>query len=291
MNILDKIIAHKKQELIAQKAEVSLEQIQERISGGYSPRGFVSALRRAERPAVIAEIKRGSPSRGVFRRSLKPVETAISFSHAGACALSVLTDTEFFAGSLSLIPLIRDQLAKSNFQTPLLRKDFIIDCYQVWQSRSIGADALLLIVAALPQDQFIELLHESLHVGIDVLIEIHDEEELSRAVMALRETTRDRQTTAEVALGINNRDLRDFTISLDTSRRLAALAREVMSESDLAELAIPLISESGIARGSDIDYLHAAGVQGFLVGEALVLEGEPGENLRKLRDGATKGPV
>lgn len=283
MSILDKIIAKKWQELEAQTREQPLERVQALANSRYQPRGFARTLRDAEAPAIIAEIKRGSPSRGVFRRSLDPVDAALSFAHSGACCLSVLTDLEFFSGSLSFVPLIRDHLNKSNLALPLLRKDFIVDRYQIWQSLALGADALLLILAALSDDSYQSLLAESLDAGLDVLIEVHDEEELTRAITGLRNVYPQKRTNAEALLGINNRCLKSFVTDLGTTERLSALAIHQLQESDISLHRIPLITESGISTREDIDRMLHCAVDGFLVGEALVLEGDLAENLRALR--------
>ena len=282
MNILDKIIQEKKQEVARLHREQPLAHLQELAHGRYTPRGFARAIRARDDAAIIAEFKRGSPSRGVFARSLDPVVTGLAFAQAGACCISVLTDAPFFAGSLGFLPLIRDHLDKSEFETPLLRKDFMIDPLQIWQSRAIGADAVLLILAALDDEQFCILLETAFEVGLDILVEVHTSEELQRAVKCLQTVYTKEVAECEILLGINNRDLTTFVTDLGVTEKLAAEAIHLLQESDPVLHSIQIISESGITERADIDRLQACAVDGFLVGEALVATGNAGENLRTL---------
>ncbi len=287
MTILDKIITHKEQEVADQKVDQPIDRVKKIALERVKPRGFAAGLSN-KKPAVIAEIKRGSPSRGDIRRSLDPVATAHAFADNGAAALSILTDSEFFLGSLAFVPVVREQLSKKGKEIPILRKDFIIDPYQVWQSRAIGADAILLIVSAVEEEMFNELLAETLSAGLDVLIEVHTETEVEFAVKALRsvfDETADASSCTPL-LGINNRNLRNFTTDLQVTERLARTCREALRDAGPALSDILLVSESGISTGEDLDLLASYGATAFLVGESLVATGDPGENLAQLLAGA-----
>lgn len=282
MSILDEIIEEKRRELALLLVEQPLQQLKELAMGRYEPRGFAKALRQSVDAAIIAEYKRGSPSRGMFQKSLDPVSTALAFARAGASSISVLTDAKFFFGSLAFVPLIRDHLKKAGFETPLLRKDFIIDPLQVWQTRAIGADAMLLILAALDDEQFSSLLRTGLEVELDILVEVHNSEELHRAIRCIEKEYPGENSSSEILLGINNRDLNTFVTDLSVTETLAAEAIKLLGASDSALGQIQLISESGIFTRADIDRLLACNVNGFLVGEALIAKGDPGENLQQL---------
>ncbi|MCL4153670.1 UNVERIFIED_CONTAM: hypothetical protein GTU68_024331 [Idotea baltica] len=256
-------------------------------NNGYKPRGFANALETAQDAAIIAEFKRGSPSLGVFQRSLDPVRTAIDFASAGASCISVLTDAKFFAGSLGFVPLIRDHLENKGYSTPLLRKDFIIHPHQVWQSRAIGADAMLLIMAALSDEQFCELLQTGFNTDLDILVEVHNSQELQRAIKCIRLENKESTSKSRIILGINNRDLASFKTDLKVSEKLAAELKEIFAQaSELTEnkilATIPIVSESGIKTRKDIDQLMAHSIRAFLIGESLVIKGSPKENLEKL---------
>jgi indole-3-glycerol phosphate synthase len=223
------------------------------------PRGFLRALREkidAGRPAVIAEVKKASPSKGVLRESFDPAGIAASYERHGAACLSVLTDRQFFQGGLPDL-----QAARAACALPVLRKDFMVDTYQVHEARAQGADCVLLIVAALDDRRLVELEDCATELGMDVLVEVHDAQELDRAL---------RLRTPLV--GINNRDLRTFEVSLQVT--LSQLAR------------IPpdrlVVTESGILAASDVATMRAAGVNAFLVGEAFMRAPEPGEALAAL---------
>ncbi len=258
--ILDDILAHKRQEVAAQKQRVDMDTLVANISASNDvPRGFMKALQARVAiggTAVIAEVKKASPSMGVIRASFDPVAIAESYAAAGATCLSVLTDEKYFQGSGRYLRLIRAAVG-----LPLLRKDFIVDEYQIVEARALGADAILLIVAALSDDElaaFTRLAHD---LGLDVLVEVHDEAECERALkLPLR------------VIGVNNRNLHDFSVSLDTTRRIKA-----MVPPDYL-----VVSESGIHTRTDIDALQADGVSAFLVGGALMQADDPGAALAAL---------
>ena len=258
--ILDDILAHKRQEVAAQKQRVDMDTLVANISASNDvPRGFMKALQARVAiggTAVIAEVKKASPSMGVIRASFDPVAIAESYAAAGATCLSVLTDEKYFQGSGRYLRLIRAAVG-----LPLLRKDFIVDEYQIVEARALGADAILLIVAALGDDElaaFTRLAHD---LGLDVLVEVHDEAECERALkLPLR------------VIGVNNRNLHDFSVSLDTTRRIKA-----MVPPDYL-----VVSESGIHTRADIDALQADGVSAFLVGGALMQADDPGTALAAL---------
>lgn len=258
--ILDDILAHKRQEVAAQKQRVDMDTLVANISASNdTPRGFMKALQARVAiggTAVIAEVKKASPSMGVIRASFDPVAIAESYAAAGATCLSVLTDEKYFQGSGHYLRLVRAAVG-----LPLLRKDFIVDEYQIVEARALGADAILLIVAALSDAElaaFTRLAHD---LGLDVLVEVHDEAECARALqLPLR------------VIGVNNRNLRDFSVSLDTSRRI-----KTMLPADYL-----LVSESGIHTRADIEALQADGIHAFLVGGALMQADDPGVALSAL---------
>ena len=258
--ILDDILAHKRLEVAAQKQRVDMDTLVANISASNdTPRGFMKALQARVAiggTAVIAEVKKASPSMGVIRASFDPVAIAESYAAAGATCLSVLTDEKYFQGSGHYLRLIRAAVG-----LPLLRKDFIVDEYQIVEARALGADAILLIVAALSDAElaaFTRLAHD---LGLDVLVEVHDEAECARALqLPLR------------VIGVNNRNLHDFSVSLDTSRRI-----KTMLPADYL-----LVSESGIHTRADIEALQADGIHAFLVGGALMQADDPGAALSAL---------
>ena len=258
--ILDDILAHKRQEVAAQKQRVDMDTLVANISASNdTPRGFMKALQARVAiggTAVIAEVKKASPSMGVIRASFDPVAIAESYAAAGATCLSVLTDEKYFQGSGHYLRLVRAAVG-----LPLLRKDFIVDEYQIVEARALGADAILLTVAALSDAElaaFTRLAHD---LGLDVLVEVHDEAECARALqLPLR------------VIGVNNRNLHDFSVSLDTSRRI-----KTMLPADYL-----LVSESGIHTRADIEALQADGIHAFLVGGALMQADDPGVALSAL---------
>ena len=256
---LDKILAHTLLEVSQRKSAADLQAL-ERRAAAHRPRGFAANLRRvaATGPAIIAEIKKASPSRGLIRSDFRPVDLARSLASAGAAALSVLTDSEFFGGSLADL-----EAASAAVSIPCLRKDFMLDPFQVLEARAAGADAILLIVAALSDEQ-LALLHAfALDLELDVLVEAHDAEEIARAL-----------DLGATVIGVNSRDLRTFAVSTD---RLLEMA-------DLLPGEVLRVAESGIRSAEDIRHLREGGFQAFLVGEALMRQPEPAAALALLLD-------
>lgn len=259
-DILKKILDYKLEEVAAKSAKISLRELSRRASDSPPPRGFIEAIDtrlQLQQPAVIAEIKKASPSKGVLREHFFPAEIAESYEHAGAACLSVLTDRPFFQGAL------RDlQLARKAATLPIIRKDFVVDPYQVYESRVVGADCILLIVAALGDAQLHDLAGLAKHLNMDVLVEVHDREELERALLL---NTR--------MIGINNRNLRTFKTDLQTSIDLSK---------DIPRRHI-VVSESGISEARHISRLREqANIHTFLIGESLMTSPEPGEALINL---------
>ncbi|PDW03649.1 indole-3-glycerol phosphate synthase TrpC [Candidatus Viridilinea mediisalina] len=247
--ILAKILTHKAEEVARQRSKVALAALEERCKRAAAVRDFALALRcSAPATALIAEVKKASPSRGVLREPFDHLELARSYRDAGAAALSVLTDGRFFQGSLKYLEGIR-QLAKI---PPLLRKDFILDPYQIYEARAYGADALLLIVAALEDSQLHELLALTHELGMAALVEVHTSAEMERAL-----------ALGAKLIGVNNRDLHSFTTSLATTGQLAQLLPSG-PERPL------LVSESGIFTPEHVAQVRAYGADAILVGEALV---------------------
>ena len=258
-DILEKILARKREEVAERRALMTLADLAARAASGPPVRGFAAAIERriaAGDPAVIAEIKKASPSKGVIRPGFEPAEIARSYEQGGAACLSVLTDRDFFQGADEYLVAARASCA-----LPVLRKDFIIDPYQVYEARVLGADCVLLIVAALDDGRLADLSGLALDLGMDVLVEVHDADELERAI----------QVPAPL-LGINNRSLRSFEVSLDTTLAL----RDVVPGDRR------LVTESGIHTRADVERMRAADVHAFLVGEAFMREPEPGQALRRL---------
>ena len=257
--ILNKIIEHKKNELVERKQRIALEKLQEWAKDAPSPRGFEAALRGAQaakRPGVIAEIKRASPSKGILREKFNPMQIAASYQMNGASCVSILTDSEFFKGSCAIL-----ELARKTCFLPILRKDFIIDPYQVYETRAIDADCLLLIVAALEDEQMSELYALAKELRLDILVEVHNEEEMDRAL-----------NLEPTMLGINNRNLHTFETSLDTTFNLLSKVPETCH----------VVTESGIHTKDDIAMMMEKGVNSFLVGEAFMVAEEPGAKLKEL---------
>lgn len=258
-DILDSILKRKAEEVEQRSRVRSLEDLRARVRDLPPSRGFVEAIRRkhaAGQPAVIAEAKKASPSKGLIRPDFDPAQIARSYEAGGAACLSVLTDVDFFQGSNLYLGLAHRSCA-----LPILRKDFIVDPYQVYEARFIGADAILLIVAALEDGPMIEMANLAGALGMDVLVEVHDIDELERAL----------QTDCEL-IGVNNRNLRTFEVSLDTTLELRP--------------AVPtdriLVTESGIATSADVARMRSAGIETFLVGESFMREADPGAALRRL---------
>lgn len=258
MSVLAEILERKRGEIEAAKARVSFETLRAQVHAlRDAPRGFRKALLEGAPPVVIAEIKRRSPSKGEIRANFDPVACAQSYAAAGAAALSVLTDEHYFGGKLEYLAAVRNSVS-----LPLLRKDFVLDAYQLYEARVAGADAVLLIVAALAATELAALWREARALGLDVLVEVHDEAELALA-----------QSIGADLIGINNRDLRSFVTDLAVSERLLAKF----------DFGVVAVSESGISTYDDIERLTRAGAQAFLVGEACMRQPDPGQALRKLR--------
>ena len=258
-DILRKILTRKAEEITERASRVPVEELKKRIREAPAPRGFLKSIRdriATGLPAVIAEIKKASPSKGLLRADFHPADIAQSYERHGATCLSVLTDTDFFQGSDAHL-----QQARASCALPVLRKDFTIDAYQVYETRALGADAILLIVAALEDAALHDLNALSQKLGLDVLVEVHNESELER-VLALH----------PVLIGINNRDLRTFQTSLDTT---LGLLKKIPAKS-------VVVTESGIHTREDVARMHAQGVNAFLVGEAFMKSTEPGEKLSEL---------
>jgi indole-3-glycerol phosphate synthase len=258
-NVLDKIVAVKHEEIAAAKKKKPLDAVREDALGRVLTRDFEGALRAklaAGKPAVIAEIKKASPSKGVLREEFIPADIAQSYAEHGAACLSVLTDRQFFQGSTDAL-----KQARASCDLPVLRKDFMVDPYQVYEARVMGADCILLIAACLSDAQMAELEGIARLLDMAVLVEVHDAQELQRA---LKLKTR--------LVGINNRNLRSFEVSLDTT---LGMLNEVPADR-------LLVTESGILQRADVQKMRAAGVHAFLVGEAFMRADDPGVALAEL---------
>jgi indole-3-glycerol phosphate synthase len=257
-SVLQRIIERKREEIAAGKALASIADLTARSHDCQPTRGFELALRQAliQGPAIIAEIKKASPSAGLIREDFHADEIAIAYANAGAACLSVLTDVDFFQGKPEYL-----QQARNACSLPVLRKDFIIDPWQVYESRLMGADCILLIAAALRQSSLEELLNCAKQNHLDVLIEVHDESEMER-VMHLGHTL----------IGVNNRNLNTFETSLATSERL----KSMLGTDQL------LVTESGIKTQDDVKRMQNVGINMFLVGEAFMRAVDPGEALKRM---------
>ena len=255
MTILDRILEVKRVEIAAAKRRAPIAEMEARARAATPARDFVGAMR-AKNPAVIAEIKKASPSRGVLRSDFDPAAIAASYARAGAACLSVLTDEQFFQGAQQHLVAARGACA-----LPVLRKDFIVDPYQLAESRALGADCVLLIAACLSEKEMVELERLAHALGMAVLVEVHDAQELERA-LALKTPL----------LGINNRDLRTFETKIE---RTLDLLPSVPSGRIVT-------TESGILTGADVTRMRSAGVHAFLVGEAFMRSPDPGSALSAL---------
>ncbi len=258
-DILKKIVARKREEIAERQSRVSIDELKAQLDGASPPRGFVDAIKAkiaAGQAGVIAEIKKASPSKGVIREDFDPEQIAKSYEKGGAACLSVLTDIDFFQGADDYLKQARAACA-----LPVIRKDFIIDPYQVYEARAMGADCILLIVACLEDGQMRELAELANSLGMDVLIEVHDEEELQRSL-----------PLNQPLVGINNRNLRTFEVGLDTTLRML----EQIPEGRI------VVTESGIHTPEDVKLMRENGVNAFLVGEAFMRAEEPGEKLAEL---------
>ncbi|GAB4566666.1 MAG: indole-3-glycerol phosphate synthase TrpC [Rhizobacter sp.] len=258
-DILDKIVAVKREEIAAARAKRDLASLRREAEARTDVRDFVGALRAqitAGRAAVIAEVKKASPSKGVLREHFVPAEIAASYERGGAACLSVLTDVQFFQGATAYL-----EQARAACALPVLRKDFMVDAYQVFEARAMGADCILLIAACLDDAQMADLEAQAHALGMAVLVEVHDGAELDRA---LRLKT--------PLLGINNRNLRSFEVTLDTT--LSLLPRVPADRL--------LVTESGILSRADVQRMRSAEVHAFLVGEAFMRAPDPGVALGQL---------
>ena len=278
MSILDTILKEKQREVKEAESLESFAVVRGRAEQVGPIRGFRRALCAMRAPAIIAEIKRASPSKGIIRERLLPVEVAEAYLKAGAACLSVLTDRKFFQGSLEELSSVRRAVP----EIPILRKDFIISPYQVWETRAVGADAVLLIVKALSSESFRELYRTAVEAGLDILVEVHDEDELRRALRDIAELSSLGANFTYPIIGINNRNLTTFETSLQVSERVAGMLDGICNELLLPRDKIVLISESGISNPEDLLQLLAVAIEGFLIGESLLTHGDPGENLSHL---------
>lgn len=259
MTILEEIIAHKRTEVAARREAVSIDELRERAATADPVRGFARALStriETRQPAVIAEVKKASPSKGVIREDFEPIEIAKAYEAGGAACLSVLTEERYFQGHDDYLVA-----ARAATSLPVLRKDFVVDPYQVTEARALGADCVLLIVAALDIMRLTVLSDAARNEGLDVLIEVHNADELA-AAMSLRPSL----------IGINNRNLKTFETSLATTEALL----------DSIPAGVHVITESGIHSKDDIERMQNAGVYGFLVGEAFMRQVDPGAALKGL---------
>ena len=258
-DVLKRILARKQEEVAERRERVSLFELKARIAGAPPLRGFADAVEaklQAGLPAVIAEVKKASPSKGVIRPDFDPAAIARSYEAGGAACLSVLTDIDFFQGSDAYL-----QQARAACALPVLRKDFIVDAWQLHEARVLGADCVLLIAAALDDVQLAEFAFIADELGMDVLVEVHDLDELERAL-----------PVPARLLGINNRNLRSFGVSLQNTLDLK----------DMVPTDRVLVTESGILVPSDVALMRSAGVHAFLVGEAFMRQPDPGTALREL---------
>ncbi len=257
-NFLGKILETKKQEVAEGRAHRTIGELEEQITGQAAPLSFSQALRKENDVSIISEIKKASPSAGVIRPDFAPINIAKSYVAAGTSAISILTDQQYFQGDLSFISNVRPHA-----QVPLLRKDFIIDDYQIYEARAFGADALLLIVAALDDSDLRSLLAKTAELGMEALVEVHDEAEFHRAIDA-----------GAGIIGVNNRNLTTFDVDLATTERLAGLAP---SETIL-------VGESGISTPDDIQRMVDCGIHAMLVGSHFMRQPDPGQALRLFKE-------
>ena len=258
-DILKKIVERKLEEIAERSSKVSLEEVKEKAKAALAPRGFVDSIKNKisdGKAGVIAEVKKASPSKGVMRENFDPVQIAQSYEKGGAACLSVLTDIDFFQGSDEYL-----QQARAACSLPVIRKDFIIDPYQVYEARAINADCILLIVACLTDEQLEKLSSLATELGMDVLVEVHDEAELHRSLKLNLPL-----------VGINNRNLRTFETTLDTT---LDLLKQIPADRIV-------VTESGIHTPGDVKLMRDNNVNAFLVGEAFMRAEEPGEKLAEL---------
>lgn len=255
--VLKRIIDQKVAEVAACKQRVSFSAIQDKAASADPTRGFVSALRKRVadgQAAVIAEVKKASPSKGIIREDFEPAEIAVSYEQGGATCLSVLTDRDFFMGSDEYL-----KAARAACSLPVLRKDFTIDPYQIWEARALGADAILLIVACLETAHLKDLYQCAREAGVDALVEVHDRQELEEAL-----------SLGPELIGINNRDLHTFDTALDTTLELLSAI----------PAGVQVVTESGIHTRDDVAHMRANQVHSFLIGEAFMRAQDPGAQLK-----------
>lgn len=258
-NILEKIVWHKEVEVARQREQLSLKDLQLQVQGMPNPKGFLAALRQQaakQAPAIIAEVKKASPSKGVIRADFDPVAIARSYQSGGATCLSVLTDSEFFQGSFDYLRQIRQAV-----DLPLLCKEFIIYPYQIYQARAAGADAVLLIAAILSDQDLTYFVRIAKALGLDALVETHTAEEFERVI----------DLPGVELIGINNRNLEDFTVNLSTTERILRVY-----ENKIAQRQVLIVSESGLHTPSDVEAVVTAGAKAILVGESLMRQQDPG---------------
>ncbi|GGK14565.1 indole-3-glycerol phosphate synthase [Pseudomonas koreensis] len=267
--VLENILARKVQEVAERSARVSLSELESLAKAADAPRGFAKALidqAKTKHPAVIAEIKKASPSKGVIREHFVPADIAKSYEKGGATCLSVLTDIDYFQGADIYL-----QQARAACKLPVIRKDFMIDPYQIVEARALGADCVLLIVSALDDVKMAELASVARGVGLDVLVEVHDGDELERAL----------KTLDTPLVGVNNRNLHTFDVSLETTLDLLPrIPRDRL-----------VITESGILNRADVELMEISDVYAFLVGEAFMRAESPGTELQRLFFPERGGPV
>jgi indole-3-glycerol phosphate synthase len=256
MNRLDEILKHKRDEVERKKQALDPDKLRERITPRIDPRSFIKSLRRDSGVSLIAEIKRASPSAGLIREDFNVTALARGYERGGARALSILTDERFFQGQLKFV-----LQARSATSLPCLRKDFIVDEYQIWEARLAEADAALLIVAALKKDEVSRFRRTAQEAGLDVLVEVHDEKELEVAL-----------ESGATIIGINNRNLQTFQVDLKTTEQLAPRISRDRT----------IVSESGIAKPDDVRRVRDAGVHAILVGESLMRQADVEAAVRKL---------
>nr|ACM78604.1 indole-3-glycerol phosphate synthase [Chlorogloeopsis sp. Cgs-089] len=262
-HILEEIVWHKKQEVAQMQQELPLASLQQQLSAAPAVRNFLTALQQnPSQPSLIAEVKKASPSRGIIRADFEPVAIAQAYERGGAACLSVLTDQKFFQGSFDNLRAIRPQVA-----LPLLCKEFIIDSYQIYFARAAGADAVLLIAAILSDQElqnFLRLIHD---LGMNALVEVHTLTELDRVL----------QLDDLRLVGINNRNLEDFTVDLGITQQLLAQRQQYLQSLD-----ITVVSESGLYTPADLSLVAEAGVRAVLVGESLVKQSDVEQAVRSL---------
>jgi indole-3-glycerol phosphate synthase len=259
VDILGTIVERKHQEVSSLRTQTPILELKARISEQDKPKSFVGALKKKiyrKQAAIIAEVKKASPSKGVIRKDFDPISIARSYERSGATCLSVLTDVHFFQGSDEYLELVRATSA-----LPVLRKDFIVEAYQVYESRAIGADCILLIASVLDIEKLHEFYDLAMSLGLDVLVEVHNKAELDKAL-----------TLSPAMIGVNNRNLKTFEVNLNTTLDLLSLMPEE----------VVVVTESGIGKRADVEQMLSNDVYGFLVGEAFMREPDPGHALEFL---------